>query len=490
MNIPSKLLQLAQTHGDREAIQEGPRCLRYGELTAASIFVGKQIEQATDAQNVALFLPNGIGFSAGFFAITMTGRTAVPLNFLLKPAEIARIISNSQVDTVITAEPLEKALSGTGLRILHIEDMLKDAKPLPFQPPEIARDDVAAILYTSGTTDEPMGVMQSHGNIIANIEAGLRAMSVEDDDVFLSVLPLFHTFGLTCTFLLPILNGIKTVMMPRFIPGAIAETIARRKISIIIAVPSMFRPLLKAFEETGGAAESLRLCIAGGEKLPPALCEKFEEVAGVPLLEGYGMTETSPVISLNRLDARRAGTVGITLDNWEVRVLDPGGKPVPAGEDGEICVRGESVMKGYWRRPDETRLTVDAEGLLHTGDMGRIDKDGFLSITGRLKELIISAGKNINPGEIEEVLEKHPAVSEAAVIGVPDDTRGEVPRAFVVLNDGANSTFEEIIAHCREFLAEYKRPRAIEFMDALPRSLTGKVLKRLLAKIKTAEKPE
>jgi long-chain acyl-CoA synthetase len=358
--------------------------------------------------------------------------------------------------------------------------MLQNARPCGLEPPKNAPDDVAVLLYTSGTTQEPRGVMQTHRNILSNIDASLRAMNVKDDDVFLGVLPLFHTFGLTCAFLLPVLSGRMVVMMQRFVPAAVAETVGRSGISIVIAVPSMYRAMVRAFAETGARPERLRLCISGGEALPTALLEEFEKVTGVPLLEGYGMTETSPVISLNLLHSPRPGTVGRPLDNFEVRIVDADGLPLPLGSEGEICVRGDSVMKGYWRRDEETGEAIDEDGWLRTGDLGKLDAEGNIAITGRLKELIISAGKNIAPAEIETVLQAHPAVSEAAVIGVPDAMRGEVPMAFVVRQTGSDLEVHELMSHCRAHLADYKRPRAIEFVETLPRSLTGKVLKRLL----------
>ncbi len=480
MNIPLRFLRVADALGDHEAIQEGERCLRYREFLAASLCVGEKIREATDAQNVALFLPNGIGCAVGFFAITLAGKTAVPVNFLLKPGEIKRIILDSQVDTIITAEPLAGALAGAGPEVILIEKLMGDIKPASFKPPDVAPDDIAAILYTSGTSAEPKGVMQSHRNILSNIDACLRALSISKDDVFLSVLPLFHTFGLTCTFLLPVLTGAKVVLTPRFVPASIPELIRSRKVTVMLAAPSMYRAMLKSFTEAGGAPECLRLCASGGEQLPTALAGQYEDVTGMPLLEGYGMTETSPVISMNRLDSIRRGTVGRPLDSVEVCVLDAKGARVPTGAEGEICVRGENVMVAYWRRPDATREIIDSDGWLHTGDLGRVDDDGFIAITGRKKELIISAGKNISPVEIERVLEAHPSVGEAAVIGVPDNVRGEVPRAFVVLREGTDLSAQELLGHCREHLAEYKRPRSIEFVEDLPRSLTGKVLKRML----------
>ncbi len=481
MTIPARFLGAAQAQPQREIVREGDRSVRYGELLVAAANVAARIAAETRRPNVALLLPNGIGYAAGFLGISLAGRTVVPVNFLLKPGEIAGIIADSQVDTIITAGPMAATVAVAGLKTILIEEILATAKPIAVTPPEVAPDDVAVLLYTAGTTAQPKGVMQTHRNILSNIEGCLRAMLVEDRDVFLCLLPLFHTFGLTCTFLLPLLRGNRIVMMQRFVPGAMPETIENHGVSLVVAVPSMFRAMLKAFAEVERKPESLRLCLAGGEALPADLCARFREVSGAELVEGYGMTESSPVISLNRLGSVLPGTVGYPLDNLKVAIMGADGVALGAGTDGEICVRGECVMKGYWNMPEETRSAIDAEGWLHTGDLGRMEASGHLRITGRIKELIISAGKNISPGEIEEVLEKHPAVEEAAVIGIDDRVRGEVPKAFIVLDEHAGEVGAgEIMAHCRECLADYKRPREIVFVKEMPRSMTGKILKRML----------
>ncbi len=479
--IPARFLETAANCGSATAIQEGEIGLSFKGLAIAAANVGERIGGATKAQNVGLCLPNGAGFGAGFFGISLCGKTVVPVNFLLKPDEIAGIVGDSEIDTVLTTEALAAGFEAAGLKILLVEEILRDIRPCEVRAPKARPDDVAVLLYTAGTVGEPKGVMQTHSNILANIDGCLEAMALSRDDVFLGVLPLFHTFGLTCSFLVPLLTGSKVVMMQRFSPASIPPMLRQHRVSIIIAAPSMYRAMLKALAEQEATPEGLRLCVSGGEALSETLAERFRAITGVPLLEGYGMTEHSPVISLNRLVSPRPGTVGRPLHNVEVRVIDSEGVALAAGESGEICVRGECVMKGYWRRPEETRSVIDGDKWLHTGDIGRLDEEGCISVTGRIKELIISAGRNISPGEIEGVLEAHPGVNEAAVIGVPDEVRGEVPRAFVIPGEGSGDlSAEELTAHCRRRLADYKRPRSFSFVEAFPRSMTGKVLKRLL----------
>jgi long-chain acyl-CoA synthetase len=364
-----------------------------------------------------------------------------------------------------------------------MEEQSFNERPAGFAPPTVAPEDVAALLYTSGTIYHPKGVMQTHANLLSNIDACLRAMEINEEDVFLALLPTFHTFGLTCIFLLPLLTGGQVHFVQRFIPAAVVREMRESGATIFMGVPSMYKALLKSFAEGNSAAggfPALRLCVSGGEALPVEIGQKFEKASGVALVEGYGMTETSPVISLNRSGKAKWGTVGQALDNVDVGIFDDAGGRLKSCMDGEIWVKGPSVMKGYWNLAAETAEVLTAEGWLKTGDMGQIDDEGFIKITGRKKEMIISAGKNIYPVEIERALEEHPNVFEAAVIGVPDEVRGEVPVAFVVPMQGAEIEQVMLFAHCRERLSPFKLPKKINVVKELPHTLTGKVLKRAL----------
>jgi len=297
------------------------------------------------------------------------------------------------------------------------------------------------------------------------------------DDTFLCLLPFFHTYAITGTFLLPALNGSKMVLVDRFQPLKVLKMIADHGVTCFLAIPSMYRVL--AGTEGDFDVSSLRFPISGGEPLPVAVAEAFRERFGVDVFEGYGQTEASPVVSLNVPGARKLGSVGRPLPGVEVSVWSDENQPVPPGTVGELVVRGENVMQGYHRLPEETAATV-AGGWLHTGDLGAMDDDGFLTITGRKKELIISAGENIFPREIEEALIQHPSVREVAVVGVPDEVRGEVPKAFVIPAEGARVDERELRGFCRERIAGYKVPKTFEIVDDLPRTPSGKVLKRML----------
>lgn len=486
--IPERFLYIANSLPDKIAISEGERKLRYVELLAASMMMRNRIAEITEKPNVGIMLPNGVGFALAFFGTALSGKTAVPVNFLLNPEEIGRIFADAGVDTVITTTFFADSVKGRVPNVLKMEEMTFQERPGGFRPPQIAPDDVAALLYTSGTIHRPKGVMQTHANLLSNIDACLRAMRVNEDDVFLAILPTFHTFGLTCVFLLPLLTGGRVHFVQRFVPASVVREMRDSGSTIFMGVPSMYKALLKSFAEGNSAARpgaaggfpALRLCVSGGEALPVEVGRKFQEQSGVPLVEGYGMTETSPVISLNRHDKIRWGTVGLPLDNLEVGTFDDAGRRLPPETDGEIRVRGPSVMKGYWNLPAETAEILTPEGWLKTGDMGIIDDEGFIRITGRKKEMIISAGKNIYPVEIERTLEEHPHVFEAAVIGVADEVRGEAPVAFVVPVPGADLDHVTLMSFCREKLSGFKVPKKIQVVKELPHTLTGKVLKRAL----------
>jgi long-chain acyl-CoA synthetase len=314
--------------------------------------------------------------------------------------------------------------------------------------------------------------------LLSNVESCRKAGEFDSRDGFLCLLPFFHTYAITGTFLLPLLSGSKMVLVDRFHPLKVLGFIQQHKISVFLAIPSMYRVLAAA--EGDFNLSSVRFPISGGEPLPYTTAEAFEKRFKVPIYEGYGQTEAAPVITLNRPGARKPGTIGPPVPGVEVAIWDDQNRVLPAGEVGEIMVRGPNVMQGYHRLPEETAKTV-VNGWLHTGDLGKFDEEGFVIITGRKKELIISAGENIYPREIEDALAQHPKVKEVAVIGIKDEVRGEVPKAFVIPREGATVDEKELRAFCRENLANYKVPKYFELVSDLPRTPTGKVLKRMLS---------
>jgi long-chain acyl-CoA synthetase len=341
-------------------------------------------------------------------------------------------------------------------------------------------NDTAVILYTSGTTGRPKGVMLSHRNLVANAISG-RGPEYEqrNDETHLAILPLAHAFGIVVLNVL-YLSGVKQVMHPRFDPHAVLSAIERHHITAFAGVPAMFVALLYTPDADKYDTNSLQYCVSGSAPLPVNILEGFEQKFGCTIREGYGLSEGSAALTGHGVDMeRRTGSVGKPMENVEIQVVDEHDNPVPTGEVGEVVARGPNVMLGYYNMPDETKEAL-RNGWLHTGDMGRFDEDGYLYIVERKKDLIIRGGFNIYPRDIEEVLTAHPAVIEAAVVGVPSERMGEEVKAFVVTRSDIPA--EELMAYSREKLANYKTPSQIEFVNALPRNAIGKIDKKELRK--------
>jgi long-chain acyl-CoA synthetase len=343
---------------------------------------------------------------------------------------------------------------------------------------EWARDDTAVILYTSGTTGTPKGAELSHANLLGNCETARSLFDLESERVTLGALPLFHSFGQTCAMNATIKGGGTLTLLPRFEPAKALEIIERDGVNVFEGVPTMYGAILHAPERERFDASSLEVCASGGAAMPVELLRGFEEAFGCKILEGYGLSETSPVASFNHPDReRKAGSIGTPIRGVEMKVVDEDDNELPAGEVGEIVIRGPNVMKGYWNRADATKEVLRG-GWLHTGDMAKVDDDGYFFIVDRKKDMIIRGGYNVYPREIEEVLYEHPAVREAAVVGVPDEELGEEIGAAVALKDGAQASADELREHVRSQVAAYKYPRVVWFVEDLPKGPTGKILKR------------
>jgi long-chain acyl-CoA synthetase len=341
-----------------------------------------------------------------------------------------------------------------------------------------APDDTAVILYTSGTTGTPKGAELTHANLKTNCEITRDMFGIGGDVVTLGALPLFHSFGQTCGMNATLAAGGTLSLIPRFDPGKALEIIERDRVNLFQGVPTMYSALLHHEGHEKFDTATLELCVSGGSAMPVELMRSFEEAFGCKILEGYGLSESSPVASFNRPDReRKPGSIGIPIEGVEMKVVDDDGNDVPQGEVGEIVIRGHNVMKGYWNKPDETGETL-IDGWLHTGDIAKIDEDGYFFIVDRKKDLIIRGGYNVYPREIEEVLYEHPAVREAAVIGVKDDNLGEEVGAAVALKDGEEASAQELRDFVKEQVAAYKYPRRVWFVDDLPKGPTGKILKR------------
>jgi long-chain acyl-CoA synthetase len=362
-------------------------------------------------------------------------------------------------------------------------ELAKLIADLPAQESPVQRDDddVAVILHTSGTTGKPKGAMLTHGNLGRNCEVSVRTLvETTSDDVVMGCLPLFHVFGLTCGLNSSVLAGAMMTLLPRFDPRKALEVIERDAVTVFEGVPTMYSAMLSVADEVSPeATRSLRTCVSGGAALPVQVLTDFEKAFGCTVLEGYGLSESSPAAAFNHPNrTRKAGSIGTPIDGVEMRVVDLDGVEVPQGQTGEIQIRGHNVMKGYWNLPDATKATITADGWLNTGDVGKVDEDGYFYIVDRTKDMIIRGGYNVYPREIEAVLYEHPDVAEAAVIGIPHDSLGEEVGAAVALKKGAAVTSDELRDYVKARVAAYKYPRLVWLVDALPKGPTGKVQKR------------
>jgi long-chain acyl-CoA synthetase len=387
---------------------------------------------------------------------------------------LAFIIKDSGMSALVSSQFFAQALSSIkplfgdrGVILMADEPSFTASAPLS---EAVAYRDPALYLYTSGTTGRPKGVILTHENLVCNVESCQEAGQFDHRDAFLCLLPFFHTYAITGTILLPLLAGSKMVLVDRFQPLKVLKLIEDHRISVFLAIPSMYRVL--AATEGDFRVDSVRFPISGGEPLPVAIAEAFEKRFNVPIFEGYGQTEAAPVVTLNTPGARKLGTVGQALPGVEIAIWGEAKNLLPTGEIGEIMVRGRNVMQGYYRLPEDTAITI-TNGWLHTGDLGKIDEQGYVTITGRKKDLIISAGENIYPREIEEVLAAHPKVKEVAVIGVKDEVRGEVPKAFIIIREGMSLDVKELGGFCRNQLANFKVPKYVEFVSVFPRTPSG-----------------
>ena len=447
-------------------------------LRAVACGLAAQIAEQTERPRVGILAPPSTACAVSVYACWYAGKTPVPLNFLLAPAELGKIIQDAGLDLVVTIERFAPAARDAGLQVLLLDE--RTLVPTAGRAPDVAPDDLAALMYTSGTSGDPKGVCLSFDNLAQNVRASVGAAGLSAGQVFLSLLPQFHTFGFTTNTLVPLTLGATVHYQARFSPVAVVNTIAEKRVSVFITIASMFGALAAMKGAGREQFASLTHPVSGGEPLPARVTEAFEQRFGVRIYEGYGMTEASPVVTLNTPTAHRVGSVGRPLPGISVSAVDEHGRELPPDADGELVIRGHCVMQGYLDKPRQTAAAV-REGALWTGDIGHVDADGYVFITGRAKEMMIVGGENVFPSEIESVLIGHPAVAEAAVVGVIDDVRGELPVAYVTLADGAVSVGEvELRTFCRQRLASYKVPRQVHVAEELPRGPTGKILKRAL----------
>ncbi|MAA52122.1 MAG: hypothetical protein CMJ41_03650 [Phycisphaerae bacterium] len=482
MRVARPIVRQWQRHPFRVFAVDDFRSWNGITLYIMALHLARAVERKSGRPRVGIFLPTSGMTAAAIVAGWLLGRTIVPLNYLVSREELEFIIDDAELDVVITVGPMLDRFGSMppGVEVIRIDEMsFKGLPPLRRLP---RRDDdfVSVILYTSGTSGRPKGVMLTSGNLATNIAQCVEWAKFGRNDGFIGVLPQFHSFGLTVTTLLPMSIGCRVYYNAKFQVTKVLGLLKEHRPSALIAIPSMYNALLQSKTATPDHFAGVRYIVSGGEPLPDAVYDGFRDRFGVRICEGYGLTETAPVTNWTLPECERRGTVGQPLPGVEQIIVGEHDERLDPGHDGEIRIRGGNVMAGYFKQPDATAGVFDAEGFFRTGDMGRMDEHGFLSITGRIKEMLIISGENVFPREMEEVLNRHPAISDAAVIGQKDPARGEVPVAFVELVEGGAIELAEVRAFCRDVLPPYKVPRDIRVLESLPRNPTGKIQRRAL----------
>ncbi|MFB6517721.1 long-chain fatty acid--CoA ligase [Streptomyces sp. NPDC056401] len=488
LSVATILKESAVRHPDRTAVVDGGVRVSYRALWLDVLRFAARLRDhgIAPGDRVALLLPNTADFPRAYYAVLAAGGTVVPVHGLLVADEVAYVLRHSGCRTVVTAPgPLaavaEAAAAGAGADVLRVTT---DGEPLERAVPR-GGEDTAVILYTSGTTGRPKGALLTHANLVMNASVCAQDLfALTPEDVVLGCLPLFHSFGQSCAMNAALRAGSALVLCERFAGPEALALMVRERVSVFMGVPTMYHALTEAVERGAEPPGSLRMAVSGGAALPTALLERFESALGTVVLEGYGLTETSPAALFNHpATGRRPGTVGRPVWGVEAAVADPDAEDrivfLPAGEVGEVVLHGHNVFAGYLDDPEATAAAV-VDGWFRTGDLGVHDADGFLTIVDRKKDLIIRGGFNVYPREVEETLARHPSVARVSVFGLPDETRGEEICAAVVLRPGAADTPQDIVAWAREHLGKHKYPRVVRLFDELPLGPSGKVLKREL----------
>lgn len=509
LNLAILLEESARRKPGKTAVILDSIRLNYAELNGAANKIANGLTKlgVRPGDKVAIMLPNTPHFVMCYYGILKAGATVVPLNVLFKRHEVEYHLEDSDSVALIVWEGfLDEAAYGFHMaetcRHLIVAQAPGSTTTLPdgaiplgsilaehphvFDTVQTMPDDTAVILYTSGTTGRPKGAELTHANMFLNATiCADKLLDISSDSVGLAVLPLFHSFGQTCMMNTLLYLGGTITLLPRFEPQKALEVMARDRVTYFAGVPTMYFYLLNFPTADQYDLSALKFCVSGGAAMPVEVMHAFNRKYNVTILEGYGLSETSPVASFNHLDREpKPGSIGIPIWGIEMRVVDGEGREVPNGELGEIVIRGHNVMKGYYKRPEATADAI-RNGWFYSGDIAYRDDDGFFFIKDRVKDMIIRGGFNVYPREIEEVLYGHPAIAEAVVIGVPDPALGEEVKAVVAFKPGQTATASEIIEYCKERLAAYKYPRFVEIRDTLPKTATGKILKRELRQVDT-----
>jgi long-chain acyl-CoA synthetase len=489
LNLASLLTESAARAPQSPAVRLDDVELSYGELDERSARLATLLREKglEVGDRVGVMLPNVPEFPVVYYGVLRAGGVVVPMNVLLKRREIAFYLEDSGAELLLAwhgfAAEARDGTADAGAEMIEVEPASFDAILGEHEPTsglvDTAEDDTAVILYTSGTTGKPKGAELTHQNLFRNADVSSRTTcEIAAGDVVLGALPLFHSFGQTVGMNASLKVGACLTLVPKFDPAEAMATMQRDGVTHFYGVPTMFGALLHHPERESYDTSKLRTCITGGASMPVEVLRGFEEAFGAIVLEGYGLSETSPVSSSNHPGKeRKPGSIGTPLEGVEMRVVDENDEPVAQGEVGEVVIRGHNIMKGYWQRPDATAEAMRG-GWFHSGDMARTDEDGYFYIVDRKKDMIIRGGYNVYPREVEEVLYEHPKIREAAVLGVPHDEWGEEIGAAVILHEGEELAPEEVSAYVKERIAAYKYPRLVWFVAELPKGPTGKILKR------------
>ena len=500
MQLGELVARAAAQAPNKTAILFKDQQMTYGELNAKVNKVANGLKQlgVKQGDRVALYMHNLPQFVEAFYGAQVVGATIIPMNVMYKAGEIQYIINDAGVKAVITLAPFYPNVQAIRNETPSLEQaIVLSADPVPgaalwhqafagqsdqATPAAGNEDEVAVILYTSGTTGKPKGAMLTHKNLIGNVQQcdQIERLKVSADDSVWLGLPMFHSYALSVGMNSCVYHGATMDIMERFDPTASLEMFQKDKVSIVLAAPPMYIAWVNHPNVSSYDLSSIRVASSGAAALPVAVLEKFHRLTGVEIMEGYGLTETSPVATTNAAGpVTKPGSIGPAIPEMEIKLVDDNDNEVPMGEPGELVCRGPNVMKGYFNKP-EANEEAFRNGWFHTGDIATVDDDGYYSIVDRKKDMILVSGFNVYPREVEEALYRHPKIADAAVVAAPDEYQGESVLAFVVLHQGQEATEQEIIDYCRSTIAVFKCPRRVEFRTELPKNMTGKVLRREL----------
>lgn len=490
MELYSAFAQSALENAERTSLVWEGGTLTYRELFQQCNRVSQiLLRRGGPRRNIALYAPNTPHFVFGLLGILGAGHIAVPLSPMLNPEEVSRLIIHSEIHELLfdplLQDKMEEAIKQTGLNIELIsipESLRENTSEIVNLSPDIDEDEASMILYTSGTTGNPKGVILSHRNIHSNFLSFKQVIHFTAEDTFVCTLPLHHTYAMTVNLFGSLLVGARLYLFLQFEPRKIVEVFLTEPNIVYAAVSPMLLLLARFAPDDAMHRHKLHFIISGGGPLPDEVYHLFKKKYHHEILQGYGLTETSPVVAYNPPGSNKIGTIGPPLPGVEVQVRNEQGCILGVNEIGELCVRGDLVMKGYFKNPEATKNTFYEDGWLRTGDMASVDEEGYIKIVGRLKDLIVCGGENIYPQEVEDTLMRHPAVHEVAVVAKPDRLRSEVPHAFVVLNEPDKGHIHEsdLRKFCREHLGDFKVPDSFSFVDVLPRTAKGTVEKKEL----------